>query len=49
MNPNVHHITLNSTGQGIHYLSANNNAYYVGVDLNDNIQVEPESEYDTVS
>ena len=47
---NAHLITLNSNGQGLHYLTADNNmnAYHVGIDTNNNIQVEPESEFDTV-
>lgn len=37
-------IYLISNGQGDHYLSANNNAYYVAIDSDNNIQVLPESE-----
>ena len=47
--PNAHHVTLISSGQGVHYLTANNNAYYVGIDSNNNIQADAESEFDTVS
>ena len=47
--PNAHYVTLNSTGQGVHYLTADNNAYYVGIDSNNNIQVDAESEFDSVS
>ena len=32
--PNAYPITLISNGQGLHYLTANNNAYYVDVDSN---------------
>ena len=32
--PNAHPITLISNGQGLYYLTANNNAYYVDVDSN---------------
>ena len=49
MNPNAHPITLLSNGQGLHYLTADSNAYYVGIDSNNNIQVEPESQFDSVS
>ena len=47
--PNVHIVTLNSTGTGVHYLSANNNNYYVTMDLNNNLQPSPESEIPNVS
>ena len=47
--PNAHHVTLISSGQGVHYLTANNNAYYVGIDSNNNIQADAESEFDSVS
>ena len=38
-NPNAHLAVLNSNGLGAYYLSANNNAYYVAIDSNSNIQV----------
>ena len=47
--PNAHPITLISNGQGLHYLTSNNNVYYVDVDSNKNIHVEHESEFDIVS
>ena len=47
--PNAYHICLLTTGQGTHHLSANNNAFYVGIDSNNNIQVEAETEFDNVS
>ena len=46
--PNVHIITLNSTGAGVHYLSANNDTYHVAID-SDNIIALPESEITNVS
>ena len=42
-NPNAHLVTLSSNGQGAHFLSANNNTYYVAID-SDNILVLHESE-----
>ena len=51
VDPNAHPITLISNGQGLHYLRADidGNAYYVGIDSNNNIQVEPESQFNSVS
>ena len=46
---NALHVILNSNGQGLHYLSDYNNTYYVGIDSNGSIQVQPESEFDNVS
>lgn len=47
--PNAYLVTLSSNGQGAHYLSANNNTYYVGINSNKELQVQPESGFDNVS
>ena len=43
-NPNAHLVTLSSDGQGAHFLSANENTYYVAIDSDNNILVLHESE-----
>ena len=43
-NSEVHLVTLSSNGQGAHHLSANDNAYYLGINSDNNIQALPYSE-----
>ena len=47
--PNALPVTLNSNGQGLHYLSDRNNTYYVAIDSNNNIKPLLESEVANVS
>ena len=48
-NDNYHFIMLNSNGQGVHFLSANDNTYCPAIDSDNNIQALPESEIASVS
>ena len=47
--PTAHFVNLLSNGQGKHYMSANNNAYYVAIDSDNNVQALPESQIPNVS
>ena len=47
--PNALIVTLNSNGQGLHYLSDRGNTYYVAIDANNNIKPLLESEIANVS
>ena len=47
--PNALIVTLNSNGQGLHYLSDKGNTYYVAIDANNNIKPLLESEIANVS
>ena len=48
-NDDYHFVMLNSNGQGIHFLSAKDNTYYLAIDSDNNIQALPESQIASVS
>ena len=45
----AHLVNLTSNGQGAHFLSANENTYYVAIDSDNDIQALHESEVANVS